>query len=72
MMKYFAWLAVIISLMGALLVAHNIRAQGYCGFIVGAIIFVLTECKNKNYPQVSLNAAYLLINILGLYHAIKN
>jgi nicotinamide riboside transporter PnuC len=72
MTKNVAWLGVLSNLLGALLVAYNGRILGYSFFVIGALIFILTEYRNRNNPQVTLNGAYLFINVLGLYHAIKN
>lgn len=72
MYRVISWLAVALNLMGALCVAYNLRTIGYMLFIVGAVIFVFAEYRNKNTPQVALNGAYLFINILGFYHAVKN
>lgn len=72
MHRVISWLAVALNLTGALFVAYNLRPIGYLLFIVGALIFVFIEYRNKNCPQVALNGAYLFINILGFYHAFKN
>jgi hypothetical protein len=65
------WLGTYSNIMGALLVAFGIMPQGYSLFIGGSVMWGIVALAKRDNALFCLNAAYLLINFIGLYRAVN-
>ena len=70
MIKFISLLATAISIIGAFFLAFRVFQTGYTLFIVGTIIFIIVEYRQRKFYLVALNSVYLLTSIIGLYHAL--
>ncbi|MEK6928794.1 MAG: nicotinamide mononucleotide transporter [Nanoarchaeota archaeon] len=59
------WLATVLSLTGAVLVALKYK-DGYPVWIIANILWVSFSLKHKHYGLLFLSVSYLIINIIGI------
>jgi hypothetical protein len=71
MLKFLIWFSTAVSVAGAFFLAFRSFQIGYSLFIVGTIIFIFVEIKQRKLYLVALNSVYLLTSLIGFYHAFK-
>lgn len=55
------------GIIGAFLAAAGFGVIGYPAFTLSSILLVYTSVMQKNYSLLSMQAAFLAANILGLF-----
>ena len=68
--KYTSWVATILSVLGAFLVANGINLFGYCAFILGSFGWGYIGIMNEDNALTTMQGIFLMANIMGLYNAI--
>jgi nicotinamide riboside transporter PnuC len=65
----FGWIGSITGVIGAILVAFNFEFSkfGYFFFLVSSITWAIQANKNKDKALLSINLAFTIINIIGIY-----
>lgn len=68
-MNSFKWLATILFLSAGLLISLNIEISrfGFICFLAGHIILSLVFFKNRDYPMIVQNLAFIVIDVIGIY-----
>ena len=59
------WLATVLSLVGASMIAYQIK-NGFYVWILANIFWISFSWKHKHYGLLFLSTSYLVINIIGL------
>ena len=63
--KTLAWVGCIGGIVGAFLVANEMRF-GYIPFFIGAIAYCIVAYQKKDKPLLLLNLVYAIANLNGL------
>jgi len=59
------WVATILSIAGALLIAYK-QVNGYYVWVVANILWIFFALKHKHYGLLVLSISYMVINVVGL------
>ncbi|SMN12596.1 hypothetical protein BHECKSOX2_329 [Bathymodiolus heckerae thiotrophic gill symbiont] len=64
------WFGTVTGITGGLLVALNFEWSkfGYIFFMASAISWIAQGAKNNDNSLVLLNAVFVCVNMLGIYH----
>ncbi len=64
------WFGAVTGIIGGLLVALNFEWSkfGYLFFMASAISWIVQGAKNNDNSLVLLNAVFVFVNTLGIYH----
>ncbi len=68
-LKYISWVATILSVFGAFMVANGINLFGYTAFILGSVGWGYIGLVNKDNALTTMQGIFLMANIMGLYNA---
>lgn len=63
------WVASILGLLGAIMIALNVEESKYAFifFILSSIIWTYAGIKVKDWALASLNVGFFIVNIIGIY-----
>ena len=63
------WIGSITGIIGAILVALNFEFSkfGYFFFLISSVNWAIQAYKNRDNALLSINVAFTLINIIGIY-----
>lgn len=64
------WLAALLSLAGAFLVAGKVYPIGYVCFILGSGLWAIIGYRANDRALYSMNAIFLTANLWGMYNVI--
>ena len=64
---YLDWIATVLSLIGAFLVARK-RVEGFVVWMPAAILWILIGIQKQTYGLAILNIVYFLMDIYAIYN----
>ena len=64
-----AWIGTVASIAGSFIVAMQLYLVGYLLFITGSISWLIVAYRSKDRALITLNSAFLLANLIGVYNA---
>ncbi len=67
----FGWLGAFTGIIGGILLAFNspdYSKFGFIFFLVSATSWLIQGVQNKDHPLVILNAVFIVVDMLGIYH----
>jgi hypothetical protein len=65
------WLGTVSSIIGAFLVASGLFFIGYIAFLIGSISWCIIGIKQSDKALITLNATFLVANILGFVNNVR-
>ena len=64
--KLIEWFGTATSIAGSFLVSFGILFPGFILFTLGALSWIIVSKTQKNWALLTLNAVFLVANIIGL------
>ncbi len=68
MNKTIEWLATVVSLVSAILTAYHYMPFNFWLGIVAGILWIIWAGKSKSYGIITVNIAFIVISIIGIYN----